>query len=410
MKQYLMLARLQLKAAFCSVPKIIGQTVLITLLVVLIGTAAGSLLHPKDDPVHMTIGLVFPQKRDANVEKAFDYLSEVESIKAVCEFIPYEKEAAYQALRNGKVTAVVIIPDDFIQGIMTGNNIPAKIVFPERGTDAFAEILRQMVQAGASDLSTAEAGIYAVDDVCRTLTDSSKAVQESEDYLNQQYFEYALDRKVYFGLNEVSALGSLNLIQFYTATGIVLLLMLGGILCAPVFRQEKNVFYAVVKRQGIRSGAFDLFQILSVTVVAYVFLIVPLLLTAISTIRYPFMKNVISWSGPVAFLRVIPSLFLLLFAIFSLIHAVYRWCSHQIAAVVLLFLLTFIMMYASGCFIPSALLPAVVREIGEYLPTAGYSHLCGQLLTGEIAGKSILMNAGYAVLFLVLSCVKRREA
>ena len=61
--------------------------------------------------------------------------------------------------------------------------------------------------------------------------------------------------------------------------------------------------------------------------------------------------------------------------------------ANQIGGILLLFLVTLLMGYASGCIVPSAYLPKAVRSVGRHLPTATMLHVSVGGLT-QIADKA----------------------
>jgi ABC-type uncharacterized transport system permease subunit len=76
--------------------------------------------------------------------------------------------------------------------------------------------------------------------------------------------------------------------------------------------------------------------------------------------------------------------------------------------VLFLFFISVVMMFASGLFIPSEMLPPAVVEIAEFLPTTWFFRLCAQILTGTVQAVCVLANAAYAVFFIAVSSVFSR--
>lgn len=414
MRKYWMLLKLQIKAAWLSLPKILAGTALFALLMAL--AAAGGTWLAKmggGQEAQMQVAVVLPEQDNEEnryVRMAFEFLGEIETVKSVCRFEPvYGEQETIRALQEGNYTAVVVIPEKFISGIMNGQNTPARIIFEKSGVNTSSSLFREMVRAGAADLSTAQAGIYAVDDVCRMFLGSKNAVAVSEEFLNNQYFSYALDRNIYFEVQDVSAQGSLSTIQFYVSSALVLLFLLCGITCVELLKPDSPVLAAQLKRRGIPHGVNPFFKTAGVTAILFVLFGTVYLILALATIRYPAVGTVIGLSGKngavLSVLSGLGGLFVLLFTVFSMAAMIYQITGRTVSGVLLLFILSVVMMFASGCFLPASMLPPAAAQIGGMLPTAWFFKLCGQILTGTVQLGCIGVNLLYLLIFSGVSAL-----
>lgn len=96
---------------------------------------------------------------------AFNYVSEIDTIKNVCTFEYTDRQQAIDGLRNNYYVMAIIVPENMISDIMSGENTPVEVVCQSEGVNNTSMIFREMVRAGGSDLATAEAGIYTFDDL-----------------------------------------------------------------------------------------------------------------------------------------------------------------------------------------------------------------------------------------------------
>ena len=109
------------------------------------------------------------------------------------------------------------------------------------------------MEAGASDLSTAQAGIYAFEDVYKYMLDnnsegsvnnlSNDVFNDSVISLNKSYFSYALDRGIYFKTEKIKESNSLNTMQFYFSSGVVMLLMFTTLTCGSFYNKDSKTFW-----------------------------------------------------------------------------------------------------------------------------------------------------------------------
>lgn len=414
MRKYFMLLKLEIKAAWLALPKILAGTVLFGILMAL--AAVGGTWFAKrssGENQQMRVAVVLPQNDNAEnryVRMAFEFLGEIETVKSVCRFEPvYGEQEALGQLSDGIYTAVVVIPENFISGIMNGQNTPARIVFERSGVNTSSSLFREMVRAGASDLSTAQAGIYAVEDVCRMFLGSKNAVAVSEEILNNQYFSYALDRNIYFEVQAISAQGSLSAVQFYAAAALVFLFLLCGIPCVELLKPDTPGLAAQLKRRGIMRGVHPFFKTAGVTGVLFALFGLVYLMLALATIRYPAVGAIIGFSGTngavLSVLAGLAALFVLLLAVFSMVTMIYQMTGRTVSGVLLLFMLSVVMMFASGCLLPASMLPPAAAQIGSILPTAWFFKLCGQILTGTVQFYCIGMVLLYLLIFSGVSAL-----
>jgi len=395
MAKYLLLLWFQIKAAFKALPKLICATLIFSALVVLIGFCGTKLLSNSKSNNKMDIAVVLPADGDSYTSLAFSFLSDIDTVKNVCTFKEMSKESAYEGLRNGTIYAIILVPDNFINHIIDGTNTPANIIFPKSGISTKSMLFRTLVNSGVTDIGAAEAGIYAVDDVCNYYK-IEDGVVKSEEFLNEAYFSYALDRSVYFKTNTISATGSLTITEFYICSGIVLLLLLSGISCSDLLKRENSALSTSLKRRRIPVSLLFLFKIIGVTLVFFSLLLFAYMMTALAQIRFPAISNIFVHLNFASFI----SLFLLIFGIFSMVLFIFQFANNQSLGVLLLFALSTLMLFISGGFIPSALLPELVQKIGVFLPTTYFIKLCGEIITNTTALATLIINVGFSGLFI----------
>jgi len=395
MPKYLLLLWFQIKAAFKSLPKLICATLIFAILVVLIGFCGTKLLSNNKTSDKMDIAVVLPPDGDSYTSLAFSFLSEIETVKNICTFKQMSKDSAYEGLRNGSIYAIILVPDNFINHIIDGTNTPANIIFPKDGISTKSILFRTLVNSGVTDIGAAQAGIYAVDDVCNYYK-IKDGVVKSEAFLNEAYFSYALDRSIYFKTDTISATANLTIIQFYICSGIVLLLLLSGISCSDLLKRENNALSISLKRRRIPIFLLFIFKIIGVTLVFFTMLIFSYLMTTLAQIRFPVIRN--------AFFQLhftsLISLFILIFCVFSMVLFIFQIANSQSLGVLLLFILSTLMLFISGGFIPSPLLPEIVQKIGVFLPTTYFIKLCGEIITNTTTIGTFIINIGFSGFFI----------
>lgn len=410
MKKSLMLFKLQIKAAFGSVGKIILGTLGLTVLVALVSVGINMASQSGDREERMIVAIVYPQDDDNTyIKMAFNMISNMDTVSEVCAFEQTDKDTAYRGLKDGKYTAAVIIPKGFIDDIMVGINTPAEVVYSKKGVNNTSMLFREMLNAGASDLSSAEAGVYSLDDIFNTLLKNKKKyMTDAENELNEIYFTYALNRSIYFKVTDLSEKEGLSTIQYYTCTAIILLLMLSGITCADLLKRDNNAISTALKREGIHAGTLGVAKTLGVTLVFMCIGTVIMVVSILVSSLVPSFASVIGISNPLEFLTSFLQMFVLIYSVFAFTYCIFRLVGNPVYAVLILFLVGMCEMFASGCFVTSALLPKPIRMVGDILPASWYFRLTGQIIKGGFSAAIVFVNLLYDVIFIGIASLAEK--
>lgn len=367
MRRKLELLKLQIKSAFLSIPKIILGTIVTAVLVIAISTCIGIATAQYSD-MRMKVAVVYPDYDDTEnsdsadnnkefryIKMAFNYVSEIDTIKNVCTFEYTDRQQAIDGLRNNYYVMAIIVPENMISDIMSGENTPVEVVCPSAGVNNTSMIFREMVRAGGSDLATAEAGIYTFDDLFNGVLKNYRGLRGThENKLNDIYLSYALNRSIYFKTRDISVKEGLSTVQFYVCTAIVMLLLLSTITCAGNMKGES--------RSLAISGVL-----------------------AVSTVG--------------EFIACILGIVVLVYAAVSFINCIFSVVDDTVYSVITVCILGMACMYASGCIVSSAFLAPGVRVIGMYLPTNGLFTLACQIIKGTVDISTIMTNVMWIIIF-----------
>lgn len=420
MKRHLMLLKLQIKSAFLALPAMLAGTVVFGALMVFGALGAVEASKAKQESGELLkVQVVYPEPNggiideSAYIREAFRYLEKIDTVKNVCTFEEAESEAdAVERLKKGQVAAVIVIPEKFIRGIINGDNIPVRIIFAENGITTSSSLFREMLRAAGSDLSTAQAGVYALSDVFERGEFTGSEELKANAYLNAKYMAYVIDRNAYYETVETGGRNSLNIVQFYSVTAVVLLILLGTIVCEALIKPEKRILQSNLRRVGISSAENYIYKIVGVSLLFWMIYGIIYFLCALAVIRYPAAGYVITfvpksgWILNIAkgVLGILP----LVVLAFSVAGLVYALAGKTVSGVIMMFLLSVVMVFASGRIMPESMLPEAVAAIGRYFPTAVMSELCGQILNGMVAAQTVGTAAVYSAGLLAVTGIVHR--
>ena len=405
MRRKLELLKLQIKSAFLSIPKIILGTVVTAVLVIVISTCVG-IATAQDSDLRMKVAVVYPDydetensdsaddnKEFRYIKMAFNYVSEIDTIKNVCTFEYTDRQQAIDGLRNNYYVMAIIVPENMISDIMSG-------VCQSEGVNNTSMIFREMVRAGGSDLATAEAGIYTFDDLFNGVLKNYRGLRGThENKLNDIYLSYALNRSIYFKTRDISVKEGLSTVQFYVCTAIVMLLLLSGITCAGNMKGENRSLAKSLKGAGISAFDTGIARTTGVGIVYIVIFEVLFIIINIMRLGIPAISGVMAVSTVGEFIASILGIVVLVYAAVSFINCIFSVVDDTVYSVITVCILGMACMYASGCIVSSAFLAPGVRVVGMYLPTNGLFTLAGQIIKGTVDISTIMTNVLWIIIF-----------
>ena len=153
------LLKLHIKRYASLIPGILLETLLFLLVVLGIGVFAAKVLYQDKAIGEIKVGVV--AQEDEKTELLLTFVESMDSMKGTVSFTLLTQEEAGAQLKSGEIYAAVIMPEGLVEGILSGQNIPARILIGNSRGKAETEVFIQLSSAGANLLTTAQAGIFA---------------------------------------------------------------------------------------------------------------------------------------------------------------------------------------------------------------------------------------------------------
>lgn len=362
--------KLEIKRYAKAVPIVFLESILFGILIFAFGIFASKYVYGGQTIGKITVGIVSMEDEKLS-GMLVDFVGSMDSMKESCSFEMMDEATAYEGLKNGSIYAAVILPEGLIDGIMNGQNIPAKVVFGDSHSRMETDVFREFAQAGSRLLTTAQAGIYAADELCLSM-EHREWTSETEDYLNRECLQYALNRDRVFNLVEVQATGNYNLLQYYCSALLLVFLSFTGLTLARFSDNRRTAVCRIMEAKGF-SRSWQLF--LDIFAYATVFALSGMVLSVL------FLQGTAKKTGfTVMSFSGICGVFMVLFAMGLLIRLLVMITGNHTAGLGASFLILLMLMTGSGLFIPQAFLPPMVERVGNYLPY----HFLHQMLLKSI--------------------------
>lgn len=376
-------------------PVMLAEAFVILGLLGAIAYGAVKLLY-RDSPVmQITIALVEEQESPL-MDMALTYVQGMESISESCRFLTTSKEEGFAMLQEGEAAALVLLPGGVIESILNGSNVPVQVYFPENAGIESA-LLKELTDAGVRMLRVAQAQIYGIYDTAKEY-DALESLSVLEADIDKYNLAFALERLSLFQTQEVSATGTLSMAEYAVASGFILFLLLFGMACYPMMQP----YPAVLKKQLIREGVFAGRQCLGKWLCGFCTMSIGSLCFGLAVKGGLSLLGHAEWfpkphNGQIA--AWIMTCVLILLCITTFVFLVFQMADSTTAAILILFFLSVVMMYASGGFLPAAFLPDAVCKIGRFLPTTYLIEAAGSLYLGTLSFETtrilMLFTAGF---------------
>lgn len=339
-----------------------------------------SFVNQKNDTAaasHFNVVFVMPKNAGLHYSLALGMVSNMESLSSMVTIKQTTSENEAKAmLDSGEVKAAVIIPEGMIHTIMSGtNDLPARIIYP--GEPSIETVIfRQIVDSLSQMVASSQTGVYALYEIYNDFDATEKQQDKANTQLNDLYINSVLERNALFQivgndskennlLDEEVSSDTTPATDFvlvgYLCSGLALLFLLSGINLCFFFVTPNRAVLLALSRLGL-SDSFCLLADFFAAVICQwlIFSIGCLLIGTIGSSAHIVPAFLIG--------RALVSCFVCAFFSCALELFICRICHGKQACMITTFAVSLLVMYASGCLIPSAFLPDMLRRISATLP------------------------------------------
>lgn len=226
--------------------------VLFLLLSVCAGKVGEAMLSQGVDFSGITLAVTAPQGDDTGLalEKL---MGSMQDVRRYASFRGMSWEEAAEALDAGEVTAVLVLPEDFVGGVMDGTNPDVTLVVsPSRPLEA---LLTAWVGESAAQLLTgAQRGIYAVLELYPGQEAAKLSWEQVKLGINLAYVSQTLNRQELFRVRTLRATDNMELGLHYALSLVIFLAMALPPLYCPMLRRELLPFRKRLRSLGHGAG------------------------------------------------------------------------------------------------------------------------------------------------------------
>ena len=392
---------LQLKRAAKTLPYLLVVLLITLVALVIIAGALFTQDASSDEKTKFKIAITGDTKGNY-IQFGLTAVQNFDNTRFAMEIIELKEDEAREQLRAGKISAFVVLPENFIDRAMRGDIEPVKYVTNEGAQNVAVMAKNELTDLVTTMVVYSEKGVYSI-----PLTFEDYKVEESVNThinnLSIEYTDLAFSRSNIYVVDELGIESGITGTQYYVCSIVVILLMLVGVAFVTIYVKND---YALPKLLVSKNCSIKA-QVTSEYFVHFLTLFVlSLLLGVILLLCKDFLGATTSGAKIVGLLlRLIPVLFMI--AAFNIL--IFEISSNIVTAVLLHFFGCVVQLYASGCFYPVYALPKILQKVSYFLPTG----IARGFLEGAFTEKALLLKLlglfCYTVLFFTLAVLIRKH-
>lgn len=374
---------LEYKKSIKVLLKSFGSTLIMLLMVTAATWMVSRLVFQSAIFEPIRVGMVIDEK-DENVKLITKVVSTMESVASICEFVYVGEEEAKELLAADELQAAIILPENFYEDVDSGYNTPVTVYVSENAS-LNQKVFQELLTDGVSLLRTSEAGVYSMLSTGREYS-AELSQRKIGDVISEIYIEEAFYRGRIFNSNVYSALGEMELHQYYFISAITIFLLMSGLNYSFLYRKKTRAVEDKLRISGVGSLQISIIKVI----------IMGNLLWLMSAVFYTAACMVSDKMNLVFFqfegrtlLYLIPQCL----SIASYFHMLYVISGKNGQGAVVVFAVNIFMILCSGAVVPVAYLPRVVEKIGRFQPLTFWNQYGAQAVFGQMTGELVLVQA-----------------
>ncbi len=401
-KQYL---KVQLKRIGKALPGICLLTVFLTVGLLVLMKAMFLIEESKTENQPVKVGIV-GDIDDTYLGIGIEVIKNMEGIRNLADIRTMTEEEAKRAFASGEISAYLLVPDEFIDSIIYGENKQLTYVTGETARDIGGLLINELVGSISQMVTMTQTSVQAMQSYMLE-HDKRDELWEATEGINIAYIEVVLNRMEVFELQE---LGISNSITFagHLFTGILLLLMLlWGINSVSLLVRGENSLMKILHTRGLDGRKQVLSELGAYCVLQCVSLLCVFICVII--IKAAFGLSIREWdvleTGEklLFMVKLVPVVVLTA----TMQAFLYELVTNVVTGVLLQFVVSISMAYVSGCIYPLSFFPEVMQVLGGYSPIGVALRYLQKSLTFRNGLGELCIMIVYILIFLGLHIWRR---
>lgn len=407
MKGFMLYFTLQLKRVVKIFPTVLCTMVLLGSLLAVSVFALMKVESESDKMLKVRVGIV--GEIDKYMGLDIEALINVLSAKFGAEFVSLSEEEAKAQMHSGKMSAYVLVPEELVDSIVSGeNNSPITYVASEGQKGISGIVMDEVVGVISRLITCPQSSIMGMQNYLRE-HDRRSELGAATDELNLIYIG-AVANIYHVGTTEI--VGMANQVStggYYVCSILIIFLLLCGLNCGSLFTRKKDALCKLLSSKGQNVKMQVLGEYLAYFFMVLVFF--GMVSGLIWILKFADVLSIKELNGLEfsEFLSFVCKLIPVVAVITAMQFMIYELVDNIVSSILVQFLLAVAMGYVAGCYYPLSFFPKVMQTIGELTPVGSALIYADKCLIWEDAGKEFCILGFYFVIFLLLSVWGRKR-
>ena len=166
-----------------------------------------------------------------------NFLPGMKDVSEYCQVKALDHEAAVNALKSGDVTAVLVLPEGFVQGVLQGSNPDVELIVPaDRPLEAMLTLW--VGQSAADLLASVQSAIYAVLDLYAQNPVADLDYGQVVTQINLKFINWTLSRQDMFQMEQLEITDTLPIGLHYGFSLLCFLVLSMAPFCFTLFERS----------------------------------------------------------------------------------------------------------------------------------------------------------------------------
>ncbi|MCR5355860.1 MAG: ABC transporter permease [Lachnospiraceae bacterium] len=394
---------LQVKKAIKALPTVALTALIISGSVVLLFVMMKSIGNITDPDEPLKVAIV------GNTDEEYfavglAAMKHFDSSRFAVELLELDEEEARRQVLKGKISGYAVIPEGFVDSIMTGENRKITLVTTNTSKDLLSSLVIEFTDQISGYLLETQNSIYGLSSYLKDagIEDRSRAINE----INLFYVNLVMQRDDLFDPIEIIDEGStVSQAAGYICGLTIFLVMLFGIAYSPVYTRRELSLNAVLRSRGVGTLRQALCEYLS-----YLLVLLICIIPIISALVYAIHSSgivIAEWENGFIedYIYFVAGYVPVIVMFASMQYMLFLAADNFIAGVSLQFIFSVALAYLGGCLYPLSFFPEIIRKAAPLQPAgAAYEHLSRILLVKDTSEPLVKMSV-YAVLFFAAAVI-----
>lgn len=334
-------------------------------------------------------------------------LMNMEGIKNLANLESMGEQEAREAFAAGEISAYLLVPDGFIDSILTGENKEIVYVTGEQARGIGGMLMNELVGAISGLVTTTQTNIYGVQTYL-IKKDMREQIPEATESLNLSYIGATLNRMDIYELQEQGHSNKLSLAGHLFTGVLLLLVLLWGMNSVALMVHQEHSLLKLLQRKGLGPGAQVMAEVAAYGIwqcvtLCLVFVCVMVLKAAMG-LAIPEWDTLKLSEQLQAACKWLPVVLM----VAAMQAFLYELVTNVINGVLLQFVVAVSMGYLAGCIYPVSFFPKLVQPMAEWSPVGCALRYVQKGLSGQESVVELLVIILYAALFGGLQVFRRK--